>query len=202
MVAPSSPVSFIPLLHRLSLYELADVDGLMEWAESANREARDLEHIRVEVSKGSPADVIEAVNAVASLHTELVLIALWRCVELCRKRIVGHTLGLKDAKKSFRHKDFQESMARIAIDETCLVASQSIDELRCINNAIKHDGYVGEELARFPNWAQLENQELGNLGHLYRAFRADAESYISDLVTKADLWWAKDQREAAEYSNT
>jgi hypothetical protein len=197
MVNPSSPVSFIPLLHRLALYELADVDGLMEWAESAERKDHDLQRLRDEELKGSSADAIEAVEAVATLHTELAMIALWRCVELCRKRVVGHTLGLSDAKKAFRHRDFQKAMSQIDIDETCLVASQSINELRCINNAIKHDGYVDEELAIFPNWTHLEDQELGNLGHLYRGFRADAESYISDLVSKADSWWAKEQCEAA-----
>ena len=78
-------------------------------------------------------------------------------------------------------------------DETCFVASHSTTEFRSINNAIKHDGYVDEELSKFPNWTKLKNQELGNVGHLYRAFRADAESYISDLVSKADFWWSKNR---------
>jgi hypothetical protein len=190
-------VSFLPLLHSLSLYELADVDGLMEWSESAEKKAHDLQRIRVEESKGSPKDAIEAVESVATLHSELAIIALWRCVELCRKRVVGHTLGVGEAKKAYRQKDFQKTIAQLGIDDTCLVASHSINELRCINNAIKHDGYVGEELASFFNWTELENQELGNLGHLYSQFRADAESYISDLVSKANLWWEKNQSESA-----
>ncbi|MCF8210071.1 MAG: hypothetical protein K9K38_11810 [Rhodoferax sp.] len=197
MVKSISPVSFISLLHSLSLYELADVDGLMEWSESAEKKAYDLQRIRVEESKGSPEDAIEAVESVATLHTELAIIALWRCVELCRKRVVEHTLGVDEARKAFRQKDFQKMIEQIGIDETSLVASRSINELRCINNAIKHDGYVSRELARFRNWAELEDQELGNLGHLYSEFRVDAESYITDLVSKAHLWWEQNQSEAA-----
>lgn len=192
-IMPSNSISFIPLLYRLAIYELGDVDELIDWTESAKIKRQLSGEYQIGVDDRSVMELTESIEAVEKLHSDLVIIALWRCVELCRKRVIEHTLGSILAKSAYINKSFIKSLEKISIIESDLVAYQSINELRCLNNSIKHNGTVGKELAYFPRWQAHEGEELPILTHLYKDFRSDVELYVLDLVSKADVWWRSNQ---------
>jgi hypothetical protein len=56
----------------------------------------------------------------------------------------------------------------------------SFDELRCINNDIKHGGVVGKELAKYPGWKLGDN--LSNIDTAYERIAPDCRSFIFELI--------------------
>ena len=57
-------------------------------------------------------------------------------------------------------------------------------ELRLLNNAIKHERQVGEDLAKFPLWQNKEDDELGDLESHYYRLRPFAKQYLEDLTER------------------
>jgi len=56
----------------------------------------------------------------------------------------------------------------------------AFDELRCINNDIKHGGVVGKELAKYPGWRLGDN--LSNIDTAYERIAPDCRSFIFELI--------------------
>ena len=69
-------------------------------------------------------------------------------------------------------------------EEKKICCAQSVDELRCLNNAIKHERKVGDELAKFPLWQNKEDDELGDLESHYHILRPFAKQYLEDLTER------------------
>ncbi len=181
------------LLGRLAKYELEDVDRFLAWSDQQRRgRQRYLEKLP---SSDGPddqfVDDFAEIDAFTSLYTESAIVALWRCVELFRKRTIAQALGPAQAKSVYRHRDFSNALARLRISEPKVRCARSVDELRCINNAVKHEGRVGRELAACPRWKKRQGEELGNLRLHYARLRSLTERYIEDLMTKATRWWER-----------
>ena len=97
------------------------------------------------------------------LSSEFAIIGLWRCVELFRTNAIKHALGDDDAircflgrKKSkrplfFDHQLFRDILSKLKIEASRIRCARSVDELRCLNNAIKHNQTVDGNLAEFPS---------------------------------------------------
>ena len=120
----------------------------------------------------------------AWLSSEFAIIGLWRCVELFRKNAIKHALGENAAQGLFRQKKFRETLQSQGIDESRIRCARSVDELRCLNNAIKHDRRVDGELADFPRWNNKKGKELDDLEKHYRRLRPLAERYLEDLKNR------------------
>jgi len=57
----------------------------------------------------------------------------------------------------------------------------AVDELRCLNNVIKHaDGIVDKNLSRFPNWK--EGDEVENLDNAFERLAPSVPPYLKDLA--------------------
>lgn len=110
---------------------------------------------------------------------------LWRCVEIFRKRTIANVLGASHAQDTYKHHEFRRALSRLGISEAALRCADSVDELRCINNAVKHEGCVGTKLAEHSLWKKRQGEELGDLRAHYLRLRPLAERYIEDLVAKA-----------------
>jgi len=61
--------------------------------------------------------------------------------------------------------------------------SKLVEELRCLNNDIKHNGKVREELAKVNNKWQ-EGQLIGNVYEDFNRLKDAPENFLNDLITK------------------
>lgn len=185
--------TLIPILYRLSQYELADVDNLVVWFKSsAEAERKRVDGLPTDNGPDDQySDAYGEIESVSHLNSELAVIALWRCVELSRRRVIGNTLGTEAAKDSAYNSKIASALRRIDIRETTIQRAEDVDELRCLNNAIKHDGYVSSQLAKFPHWKNEKGEELSNLDSVIPRLREAADAYIEDLMHKADEWLNK-----------
>lgn len=176
---------------RLAKYDLDSVDRFIEWSDQQRR-ARQRYLDRLPGHSGSEdrfVDDTTEVDAFMYLYAEAAIVILWRCVEIFRKRTIANAIGAPRAQVAYRHRKFCEALSRLGISESTLRCAESVDELRCINNAVKHEGRVGSELAKHSLWKKRQGDELGDLRPHYRRLRPLAERYIDDLVTEATRWW-------------
>ena len=176
--------------YRLASYELEEIDALVGWfLEDSIKRTRHLEKLSL---KGGPddryADDFADLKSVTRLNSELALIALWRCVELCRKRVIQGTLGNEVAREAWTHAKAVKALKEIGIAGSKLQSWKTVDELRCLNNAIKHSGYVEGPLAKHNAWSAKRGELIDGLDGEYPRFRQAADEYIKDLLLKASQW--------------
>ena len=169
--------AFDGVLLRLTEYELEQLDAFFEQSKSSLRiEEQALEQRAARSGGGYPDDFwvddFAQLEEFAWLSSEFAIIGLWRCVELYRKDAIRHALGgdkaikkcLSEKKKrplNFNHSDFLKVLLKLEIEESKIRCAISVDELRCLNNAIKHERRVNDDLAKFLGWKR--GDELGDL---------------------------------------
>jgi hypothetical protein len=179
------------LLLRLARYDLEDVDRLVSWSEQ-QRQAREELLERLTQSDEQFVDDVAEIDAFARLYAECAVVALWRCVELFHKRISTNVNGALAAGEKFNYKKhFLTSLKKLGIPESDLHYKKSVNEIRILNDAIKHDGYVGKELAKLDGWKRRSGKEFGDLRPHYVRLRPLAERYMDDLAKKATRHFAK-----------
>ena len=177
------------VLRLLARYNLEEVDLLVNWSEQ-QREARTRALARLGPSREEQyMDEASEIDSFARLYAECAIIALWRCVELFRKGVVANIIGPSEANVSYEHKKFCDLLSKIGIAESSLRCAKSVNELRCLNNAAKHSGYVDKKLADLPRWRTRAGERISDLTPHYRRLRPLAERYIDDLTKKANRWW-------------
>lgn len=182
--------AFTTLL-RLAKFEMDNVDAFFDLAKKARgSEQKALERIAAKtgdnVSDDWLVDDFAQLDDFVSFSAEFAIIGLWRCIELYRKRAMRAALGDAAASLSFRHKAFQNDLSQLGIEEKNIQCARSANELRCLNNSIKHALRVDNELAGFPRWRRKKGSELGNLESHYRRLRPLAERYLTDLANRLD----------------
>ena len=179
-----------PRILRIAEYELNAIDDFFDRAKEAWRAGQqDLEQIAAR-SKGEnvPDDWLfedrEQLREFAWLYSEFAIFGIWRCVELYRKSAMRRALGKDAAKRAYINKEFQKDLLRLNIEEEKIICAPSMNELRCLNNAIKHERQVDDELAKFPLWQNKEDDELGDLESHYYRLRPFAKQYLEDLTER------------------
>ena len=182
--------AFDGVLLRLTEYALDQIDAFFEQSKrSLKFEKETLEKI-VARSGGEGdcddrwVDEVAKLEGFAWLSSEFAIIGLWRCVELYRKAAIKHALGPSAVQDVFVHRKFQEKLRSQGIEESQICCAEHVDELRCLNNAIKHERRVSDELAKFPKWKAKEDDELSDLEHHYSRWRPLAEQYLEDLAKR------------------
>lgn len=114
-----------------------------------------------------------------SLAHELSIVALYKKIEISTKRAVTTAFPEVSAHSLFKIKDMKNALARKGIDIEKLPNFKAFDELRCINNDVKHSGQVGSELAVY-GWKHGKN--LSDLDDAYKRLAPLASKYVSELV--------------------
>ena len=74
----------------------------------------------------------------------------------------------------------KKSLKDQGIDIEKLPNFSGMNETRCINNDIKHNGFVGKELAKYPNWT--EGKALTDLDSSYNRLAPRCSLYMGELV--------------------
>jgi hypothetical protein len=178
------------LIAQITKGELRDIDGFVDLAREARKSQEErLTRLAAQTRRVAPdddwlVDDFAQLDDFAALSTEFAIIGLWRCIELYRKRAIRMASGERAAARAFRHKEFQRDLSRLRITETRLRSARSVDELRCLNNAIKHERRVDDELAAFLRWRRKGGRELGKLEGHYARLRSAAERYVIDLADR------------------
>ena len=80
--------------------------------------------------------------------------------------------------KKYLKKQFGQSYSNVA-------CHRSVDELREINNAVKHEGRVSKQLAKYPGW--VRDKPLGDLNPAYGRLVPDVPRYLADLAKTLGL---------------
>ena len=193
--------AFDSVMLRITDYELEQLDAFFEQSKLSLRfEKKALEQRAASSGGGYPDDLyvddFAQLEKSAQLSSEFVIIGLWRCIELYRRDAIRHALGSDDDIKcflgrkksqrplSFNHPDFQAFLVKLEIKENEIRRAKSVDELRCLNNAIKHERRVNGPLAKFPMWKGKENKELGDLDRHYARLQPRAKQYLEDLAQR------------------
>ena len=164
------------LLLRIAEHEMGNIDAFFDLASKTWRPEQNLDNWLV--------DEVAELEDLALLSEEFAIVGLWRCIELYRKRAMRIALSKDAARRSFKHKEFQKDLLQLQIEETKLRCARYVDELRCLNNAIKHERRVNDELAEFPRWKKKKGNKLGSLERHYLRLRPFAMCYLEDLTKR------------------
>jgi len=93
------------------------------------------------------ADDLYELEGITGLGDELAIVARYRVVELMRARAVTHRFGVEARGKSSNIRVLRDFLRTRGIDLDGVQHATAIDELRLLNNAIKHEGCVTRELS-------------------------------------------------------
>jgi hypothetical protein len=113
------------------------------------------------------------------LADELMFLGLYRFIEIERLRVL---------KRAFPHFGSSRTCSYSRLVEQFpwlqqLFGSSQVNEIRLINNCIKHSGKVSRELAKF-NAIWKESEYLSGLRHAYERLAPYVGAYWVDLVDK------------------
>jgi hypothetical protein len=133
------------------------------------------------------ADEVAILETIAGLADQLAIVALYRVVELNTGRILRHKFGATLSAQMFRIDRVADLLKnRLGIQIDSVPHYRAADELRLLNNSIKHQGRVSRQLAdRYTRWK--EGAELTDLGAAYDRLRPKVPVYILRLAERLKL---------------
>jgi len=119
-------------------------------------------------------------EAARSLGGQLSIVALYKKVEAHTSRVIKKKIS-RAATKNLSY--FKQLCEVLPFPIQSVNGFDSFNELRLLNNSIKHGGVVSQELASaFPEWTH--NTEIESIGDSYTRLLPGVKQYVSDLVTK------------------
>jgi len=173
-------------LERVVRRELEILDSFRTQLEEQHQsELKKLEEVYGEEDDGIEflADESYVLDEVLDLGGQLAIVALYRIVELKISKILGWRWSEEDIKKMNLYKADRLAKAlrgKLGIDIKVLPGFAAVDELRLLNNAIKHQGRVSAQLAKYSGWVQGE--PLRELGAAYTRLAPPVPVYLKALA--------------------
>lgn len=114
------------------------------------------------------------------LGDELAIVALYKKVEAKSGRIIKRRIPSAISKNLSYYNQLCDALP---FDIKTVNGFASFNELRLLNNSIKHGGTVSHELAvNFPSWPP--GADLKELGSAFARILPGVKSYVLDLVEK------------------
>jgi hypothetical protein len=195
MVLPKIDVG-LSHLQLLKLFDHDVIDRLLEGiASHAVSERKNLSTQANEIAKATDvssddkfflqdalSDEVYFLEEVEKLSNELAIIALYKKMEITTKRAVSIAFPKVPTHSLFKVNHLKKSLLRQGVDITSLAHYRAMDEVRCLNNSIKHDGTVGTELAAYPAWKKKKGQPLMNLDVAYMRLAPKCAVYMQELL--------------------
>lgn len=125
-------------------------------------------------------DLAASVYAAKALGDELSIIALYKKVESHTGRVVKKKVPTAaTANLSY----FKQLCSALLFDIKTIDGFAGFNELRLLNNSIKHEGKVSTELAKeFPQWTQ--GAELSELDKAFQRLLPEVKKYVADLAER------------------
>jgi hypothetical protein len=134
-----------------------------------------------EMYKESIADDYAEADGVAQTLSEMLVTALYKLIEIKRKHLfVKYVENVNENKLG----NIEYVEKKCTFDITTLKAYSKIDELRLINNCIKHnDSKVSDKLVeKFPSY--VVGQELAFSAATLEEFKESSSNYVDELASK------------------
>ncbi|MCY4132198.1 MAG: hypothetical protein OXF39_06080 [Nitrospira sp.] len=187
--------------------EIDTIEDFFDRAKDAWRKGqKTLEQMAASSGENVPddwlVDDVAQLKEFAWLYSEFAIIGLWRCIELYRKSAMRFAVSKSAAQRASEHEKFKKDLLRLNIEETKIRCARSVDELRCLNNAIKHERRVNGKLADFPRWKNKEGDKLGDLERHYLRLLPFAKKYLEDLTKRLKKAKGPSTIPAGQVSNT
>lgn len=155
-----------------------ELSGLYDKAERDSDLCRNEEH--KDWVLGSIENSRFTLDESAKLSCQLAVVALYMKIELRIKRACCIAYREIKIEQLYKMHYLEKQLKRRRIKIRDLPHFPSFDELRCINNDIKHGGVVGEELAKYPGWKLGDN--LSNIDIVYERIAPGCQSFIFELI--------------------
>ena len=192
-----------------SLFVEFEIENLKEMVSSLELNLNGLrDGIKTEIKEASPKqydsehdylshmdslnDEIVQLKEVEDISKKLAAIGLYMIVENVTKNIfkwLYHDLDERTKKKKIRVLHRWDVLKKelynfCALDLSDVSEYSVVDELRCLNNVIKHSGYVNEKLSSFSNWQNDLGKEIDTEKIDLDKFCESIPKYIHDLAEK------------------
>jgi len=132
------------------------------------------------------AEELWELDGISRLADQLSIVGLYRAAEVNTARMLGHAFG----KAAMKNASSVDKLTQFLKRENVVLASvphfRAIDELRLLNNAVKHDGRVTKQLSqKYRRWR--EGEKLEGLDNAYEKLRPKVPMYIFRLAQRLKL---------------
>jgi hypothetical protein len=126
-------------------------------------------------------DQVALTESMEELAQKLAIVGLYGQVESCIKKMCAIALPKVDAKVLFRWNGLSETLRKTGIEIKTIRCYRQVNQLRCLNNAIKHSDLVGDELAT-TGWGKAQDViDPGKCNRELSSFLEDSEEFVKDL---------------------
>lgn len=128
-------------------------------------------------------DEVALAESIQDLADQLAIVALYGEVEIRVKHMCSIAMPMVDAAPLFRWKNLEKALHGVGIRLENLKQYKSVNQLRCLNNSIKHSRKVDAELAA-TEWDQALGDEIDakRCSSEFEEFVSSCESFLSDLM--------------------
>ncbi|MDA0135281.1 hypothetical protein L2D36_25625 [Vibrio harveyi] len=117
---------------------------------------------------------------VKSIVGESLVINLWATVEQFSNRILALTES--QGKSSHRWHDIEKDFVELGVDVTEIASYAAINEMRVLNNKIKHLYFVDSQLAKFESFKDLKGKSLGLVRFNLQHYVSSTYHFIFTLI--------------------
>ena len=115
------------------------------------------------------------------LSHELAIVALYKKIEITTTRAVVVAYPDNSPKDLHKIDKLKMHLTSKGIDIELLSHYSAMDETRCLNNDIKHNGVVSEKLSKYPCWKK--GDVLSDLDKAYQRLAPLCCLYMGEMVS-------------------
>jgi len=129
-------------------------------------------------------DQVALTASMEELAQKLAIVGLFGQVEICIKNMLAIALPNANQKVLFRWDRLCKALGTVGIEIERLSTYKRVNQLRCLNNAIKHSELVGKELAA-TGWGKP--QDVIDPGKCHRElsdYLESSEQFVKDFRAK------------------
>ena len=132
---------------------------------------------------GSLDDELFYTKITTELAGEMMIIALYKTIEIAilKMATASELFTPAQLKSFFRMSDLKKHLNNKICNIKTLQHYLAYDELRLINNAIKHSGVVKKELAAYAEFKFKKGQKLKDLHNHYYRLRNNVDRFLLSL---------------------
>jgi len=129
-------------------------------------------------------DQVDLAEATSDLSHKFAVVALYSRVEIHTKRMCEIAIEAVNRSDLFRWKSLKKVLLRNSIDLTKVACYSEVNQLRCLNNAIKHGETVSEELEEAGWGREGDSIDAKRCSQELRIYSEACDAYLADLRSK------------------
>lgn len=172
-----------PVFEFLSAVESQTTQRLKRLSRESRKEAKTFRpgSIQSEILANYFEDEVALAKSANELASLFAIVALYSQIEIHTKKMCGASIPDAKPEALLRWKDLKALLLKNGIDLQKLVQYDEVNQLRCLNNAIKHGDSINAELAE-TGWGNRGAQlDADRCRRELREFANAGEAYLKDL---------------------